>query len=270
MKDKRILVTGGAGSIGSELVRQLVIDNEVFIFDIDETRTFDLWEELSQKGHHVTYRIGNIRDEGLVRRMLFDYNPDIIFHAAAYKHVSPMEKYPMEAVYTNIVGTWNIVSNFTGKLINISTDKVINADCIMGITKKLAEKIVKNAWGISVRFGNVLGSRGSVIPLWQGQMDRGEPLTITDERMERYFMTIPQACELVIKAAEIGEPGQILIMDMGKPVKILDLAKEIIQKSGKDIGIKVIGIRAGETLSEKLMTEEEEKRAIKKDNFWII
>jgi FlaA1/EpsC-like NDP-sugar epimerase len=270
IKGKRILVTGGAGSIGSEIVRQLVPDNFVIIFDIDETRTFDLWEELEQAGYNVDYVVNDIRNEDFVKRTLKEYKPDIIFHAAAYKHVSPMERYPMEAVKTNVIGTYNLLSNFGGKFINISTDKVINADCIMGITKKLAEKMVKNAYGVSVRFGNVLGSRGSVIPIWQGQVDRGEALTITDDRMERFFMTIPQAVELVIKAAEVGKPGQILIMDMGKQIKILDLAKEIIAKSGKDIKIKNIGIRPGETLSEKLMTSAEEAMATKKGKFWIL
>jgi FlaA1/EpsC-like NDP-sugar epimerase len=269
-KKEKIVCFGGAGSIGSELVRQLVVDNEVLIFDIDETRTFDLWEELERKGHDVYYRIGDVRDEVIVKKVIDTFKPDIIFHASAYKHVSPMELYPMEAIKTNIIGAYNIINNFKGKIVNISTDKVINANCIMGATKKVAEIMVRNAGGISVRFGNVLGSRGSVIPIWQRQVDNDEPITITDERMERYMMTIPQACELVIKASEIGKPGQILIMDMGKQVKILDLAKEIIEKSGKDIKIKNIGIRPGETLSEKLMTEDEEARAVKIDKFYII
>lgn len=271
--NKRIIVTGGAGSIGSELVRQLVIDNTVFIFDIDETRTFDLYEELEQKKFDVHYRIGDIRDRELVREIVYSFKPDIIFQAAAYKHVTPMEHFPKEAIQTNILGTSNIldaIRSLTIKLVNISTDKVINANCIMGATKKVAELMVKNAGGISVRFGNVLGSRGSVIPIWQSQVDRGEPLTITDKRMERYFMSIPQACELVIKAAEIGKSGQILILDMGKPIKLIDLAQEIIQRSGKDIPIKTIGIRPGETLSEKLMTSEEEERAKKIDNYFVI
>lgn len=266
----RIIVFGGAGSIGSELVRQLSKKNFVVIFDIDETRTYDLYEELLQKKHNVEYIIGDIRNEESVKRIIENVEPHLIFQCAARKHVSPMEKYPIEAVDVNIGGIWNIINNYKGKLINISTDKVINGESIMGLTKKIAEKMVKNAGGISVRFGNVLGSRGSVIPIWQSQVDRNEPLTITDERMERYMMTIPESVELIIKASKIGKAGQILILDMGKQIRILDLAKEIIIKSGKDIGIKNIGIRPGETLDEKLMTSEEELRAVKKGKYWII
>ena len=200
--------------------------------------------------------------------------PTYIFHAAALKHVTPSEWYPMEYVKTNILGTQNVI-NFAKSFgcvffVNISTDKVVNAESIMGITKKVAEKMVKNAGYISVRFGNVMGSRGSVLPIWQKQVEQGKPITVTDERMERYMMTIPQACELVIQAATYDNFGKVLVLDMGKHVNILQLAKEIIQKSGRDIEIKTIGMRKGETLSEKLMTEEEEKSAKKEDNYWIL
>ncbi len=274
LQGKRILITGAAGSIGSELVRQLAVDKEVYLFDFNETGVFDLYEELDLKGHKVQYGIGNIRDIESVRAAFRSFRPQIVFHAAAYKHVTPMEKHPEEAVRTNIDGTRNIIETckewLVEQMVYISTDKVIHANSVMGATKKVGEIMTRNAGYIAVRFGNVLGSRGSVIPIWQGQVDRGEPITITHPNMERYFMTIPDAVKLVIEAAENGEPGTTMIMDMGKPVRILDLAKEIIKKSEKDIEIKEIGIRPGETMNEKLMTEEEEKVAIKKGKFWVI
>lgn len=273
LKNKRILCTGGAGSIGSELVRQLAVDNKVFILDIDETKTFDLAEELTQDGHWVHYRVGDIRNKETVKDVFSDFKPEIVFHAAAYKHVTPNELYPEEAIYTNIIGLLNVLKaaknlECVKKFVFISSDKAVNANSVMGATKRVGEIMVKNAGFTVVRFGNVLGSRGSVIPLWQNQIDRGKPITVTDKRMERYFMTIQQACELVIKACEQGEGGEIIILDMGKPINILELAKKII--TGRDIPIKMIGIRKGETLSEALMSEEEEKIAVKKDNFFII
>jgi len=271
---RRILITGGAGSIGSELVRQLAPKNKIFILDFNETGAFDLTEELKQKGYWVHCRVGDFRDEKTVEDVFSDFKPQEVYHAGAYKHVTPMEWYPIEAIQTNIIGTYNIIQackrHGVKKMVYISTDKVIHSDSVMGATKKVGEIMTKNAGYVAVRFGNVLGSRGSVIPIWQAQVDRGEPITITHPDMERYFMTIPQACELVIKAGTIGKPGQILIMDMGKPIKILDLAKDIIQRSGKDIKIKTIGVRPGETMTEKLMTEEEEKRAVKQNKFYII
>jgi len=275
VKNKRILVVGGGGSIGSELVRQLCIKNKIFILDNNETATFDLAEELTIKGYWVNYRVGDIRNKGTVADVFSDFKPQMVFHAAAYKHVTPMEVYPEEAVETNIIGTLNVLKESKRwecleKFVFISTDKAIHSNSVMGATKKVGEIMVKNGGGIVVRFGNVLGSRGSVIPLWQAQIDRGEPLTVTDLDMERYFMTIPEAVELVIEAAEQGKGGEIFIMDMGKPIKIIDLAKRIIKETQYSKGIKMIGIRPGETLTEKLMTSEEEKVAIKKGKFWII
>lgn len=274
MVNKRILITGGGGSIGSELVRQLAPKNKIFILDYNETASFDLTEELNLKGYKVFCRVGDVRDYKTVEDVFSDFKPEIIFHAAALKHVTPNEQYPIEAINTNILGTYNVIHCAkrygVKKLVYVSTDKVIHANSIMGATKKVGEIMAKNSGYIAVRFGNVLGSRGSVIPIWQQQADKGEPLTITHPDMKRYFMTIPQACELVIKACEIGKPGQIMILDMGKPIKILDLAKEIIKKSGKNLKLKMIGVRPGETMDEKLMTHEEELRAKKVEQFWII
>ncbi len=271
IKNKRILVTGGAGSIGSELVRQLAPKNKVYIFDNNETGMFDLLEELKQKGYDVQGRVGDIRDLQTVREVFNQFSPGMVFHAAALKHVTPGEWNPDEYIKTNSFGTWNVIQCCDkAELIYISTDKVIHSNSIMGITKRLGEVMVKNAGGVCVRFGNVLGSRGSVIPLWQAQIDRGEPLKITDERMERYFMTIPDACELVIEAAETAHAGEIMILDMGKPVKIIDVARKIIEDIKYDKGIEVIGIRPGETLGERLMTTEEELRAIKRGKFYVI
>ena len=272
IKGKRILCTGGAGSIGSELVRQLAPRNKVFILDISEN-AYGLSQELSQKGYWVKPRVGDVRDKDTVRDLFEDFKPEIVFNAAAYKEVSPMETYPEEAVRTNILGTLNVLHEARRyeclqKFVNISTDKVVNAKSIMGITKKVAEIIVKNAGGVSVRFGNVMGSRGSLTQIWQKQHENNEPLTVTDERMSRFMMTIPEAVELVIKAAEDGKPGEIYCLEMGQRWNILELAKEITKKTGQDI--KTIGIRPGETLDEKLMSYEELETAVKKDKFLII
>lgn len=271
MKGKRILITGVAGSIGSELMRQLSERNKVYGIDINETGLFDLITDYGIAG-----RVGNIRDPDTVRDVFSDFKPQAVFHAAAYKHVTPMEWTPMEAIQTNIVGLQNVLHYAkvypVEKFVFISTDKAINPNSVMGATKRLGEIMTKNQGKgfVVVRFGNVLGSRGSVIPIWQRQIDRGEPITVTDTDMERYFMTIEEAVYLVIQASRIGKGGEIIILDMGKQVKILDLAKKIIEDSRKDIPIKIIGRRPGEMLTEKLMLEEESARAIKKNGFYII
>src|SRR3990167_5071258 len=273
---KRILITGGVGSIGEELTRQLCLKNKVYIVDQNETGVVDLTEELKLKGHWVEGRVGNIKDMETVRDVFSDFKPQYVFHAAALKHVSPAESFPLEYIKTNILGTYNLIHTArnwecTEKFVFISTDKVIHGNSIMGATKRVGEIMTVNQGKgfMAVRFGNVLGSRGSVIPLWQASINRGEPLNVTHKDMTRFFMTIPEAVELVIEAAEIGKPGSIMIMDMGQPVNILELAKEIIKDSGKDVGIRMIGTRPGETLDEKLMTIEEEKYAKKVGKFWI-
>lgn len=272
IEGQKILITGCAGSIGSELARQLVGKNEIYGIDIAETPFFDLVEELGIKG-----RVGDIADPRVFEDMVQDFGfPNLIFHAAAKKHVTPMELNPEEAVHANIGGTLNVLrfaKKKPIKVIFISTDKAATADTIMGCSKRFCEIMVRNAGHVSVRFGNVLGSQGSVLPLWQRQIDQGRAVTVTDERMERFFMTIEEACNLVITAAERGNGGEIFILDMGKPIRILDLAKRIIAESRKDVPIEVIGIRPGEQLSEILMTPAEEARASREfesDRFFII
>ena len=272
LRNKRILISGGAGSIGSELVRQLAPKNKIFILDISE-RAFVLSQELKQQGHWVEARIGDVRNMDTVQDLFEDFKPQYVFHTAALKHVSPHEHYPIEAIMTNAVGTYNVLHQAKRyecleKFVYISTDKVVNANSIMGITKKVGEIMVKNQGGIVVRFGNVMGSDGSVIPIWQKQINEGKELTITDHRMERFMMTIPDAVGLVIKACEDGKGGEIFIMDMGKRVNVLELAKGIVKEIAT--GIKDIGIREGETLFEEIMTLEERQRAVKQGNFFVL
>lgn len=268
MENKTIFITGMAGSIGSELARQLVPKNRVYGIDIDETRLFDLVEELRLEGYDIRGKVVDVRQKNLAVSLAID----IIFHCAARKHVSPMEETPMEAVSVNIEGTYNMlqyVPKWNVKtFVNISTDKVVNAENIMGVTKKVAEIMVRNAQQTSVRFGNVMGSRGSVIPIWQKQMDDGKPLTVTDPQMERYLMTLEEACSLVIAVAQMNDvAGKVVCLDMGPRENILALAKKIL---GKEDGIRIIGRRPGEQFIERLMTEDEEKRAKKLGKFWIL
>ena len=260
IKNKQILVTGGAGSIGSELVRQLCKENAVYFIDNNETSLFDLYEDLKQSGFTVYARVGDIRDSKIFEEIYAEFRPDLLYHSAALKHVTPSSWSPEEYISTNITGTLNVLKfamKYKIRVINISTDKVVHSNSVMGATKKVAEIMTRDAHQVSVRFGNVMGSRGSVLSIWQKQIEEGRPLTVTDERMTRYMMTIPQACGLVIKAAEIGKDGEIFILKMGEQVNVLSLAHEILKKSGKDVGIKMIGSRPGETLDEKLYTQEE-------------
>lgn len=266
----RILVTGGAGSIGSELVRQLAPKHKVFILDNNETGCFDLQEELQHKGQWVYGRHGDVRDMETVHDVFSDFKPQIVIHAAALKHVKPNETYPIEAIQTNVIGTYNVLQqakNFkVKKFVFISTDKVVNANSVMGQTKRLGETMVRNAGYTAVRFGNVMGSRGSVLPFWAEQVKRGDPITITDKRMMRYFMSIPQACSLVIEAMKQAKNGALYILDMGKLKNIMEVKEQLYPK----YPVKFIGIRPGETLDEKLMTEEEKLKAKKKGKFYVI
>jgi len=278
IRNKRITICGGAGSIGEVLTRQLAPNNKIFIFDTNETRTFNLREELQEKGYWVHSKTGDIRDVHSIRDVFEDFKPQIVVNAAALKHVTPNEEYPDEAIQTNILGTQNLIHESKRwecleKFLQISTDKVVNAECIMGITKLCAEGLVKRAGKqfASVRFGNVMASNGSVLEIWERQFKEGNPLTLTHPDMERYMMTIPEACVLIQKSIEEGKNGEVWVMDMGERIKMGDLCRMFLVTKGKpDYPIKIIGLRRGEVMKEYLMTSEEKSRAVKKGNFWIL
>ena len=274
LKGKTILVTGGAGSIGSEIVRQICrYDYEsLLILDQAESGLYDLQQELKQNGfHNFIPVVGDVRDKNRTNVLFQDFKPDIVFHAAAYKHVPLMEYNPYEAIKVNIAGTKVIadlaVEHNVEKFVFISTDKAVNPTNIMGATKRIAEMYITclnqttKTRFITTRFGNVLGSNGSVIPLFKRQIEKGGPLTVTHRDITRYFMTIPEASQLVMEAGVMGEGGELFIFDMGESVKIFDLAKNMIQLSGlqypDDIDIKVTGLRPGEKLYEELLANGE-------------
>mgnify|MGYP000640651928 FL=1 len=275
VKDKVIMVTGGGGSIGSELCRQLVSHKpkQLIIFDIYENNAYDIQQELkiNYPDANVVTLIGSIRNVSRLESVFAQYKPDIVYHAAAHKHVPLMEVSPDEAVKNNVVGTWNVarMADKYGvkKFVMISTDKAVNPTNVMGATKRICEMIVQTYNGISktdfvaVRFGNVLGSNGSVIPLFKRQIEAGGPVTVTDPNIIRYFMTIPEAVSLVLQAGAYAKGGEIFILDMGEPVKIDDLAKNLIRLSGYTLGvdmeIKYTGLRPGEKLYEELLMKEE-------------
>lgn len=275
VKDKVIMVTGGGGSIGSELCRQLVSHKpkQLIIFDIYENNAYDIQQELkiNYPDANVVTLIGSIRNVSRLESVFAQYKPDIVYHAAAHKHVPLMEVSPDEAVKNNVVGTWNVarMADKYGvkKFVMISTDKAVNPTNVMGATKRICEMIVQMYNEISktdfvaVRFGNVLGSNGSVIPLFKRQIEAGGPVTVTDPNIIRYFMTIPEAVSLVLQAGAYAKGGEIFILDMGEPVKIDDLAKNLIRLSGYTLGvnmeIKYTGLRPGEKLYEELLMKEE-------------
>lgn len=275
LKGKIILVTGAAGSIGSGMVRQIskYYPAKLILLDQAESPSYDLQNELLSENNNLDFEvvIGDIRNYERMKNVFQTYAPNYVFHAAAYKHVPLMENNPSEALLTNIQGTKNLVdlslSMDVLKFVMISTDKAVNPTNVMGASKRIAEIYAQNANSIgstkfvTTRFGNVLGSNGSVIPLFQRQIDQGGPITVTDERVTRFFMTIPEACQLVLEAGTMGEGGEIFVFDMGESVKIIDLAKKMIRLSGlelgKDIQIKITGLRPGEKLYEELLAKEE-------------
>ena len=272
---KRVLVTGAGGSIGSELVRNcLTFDPDLLILlDQSEHNLFKIERECEGSKHPVSFQpiLGDIRDKTLLQRVFSSFNPDVVFHAAAYKHVPMQEDHPWEAILTNIQGTLNLIDAAEDYNVNrfvlVSTDKAVNPTNIMGATKRVAEKLIQsksidsNVKFMAVRFGNVIGSSGSVIPTFQEQIRNGGPITITNPNMQRYFMSISEAAQLILQAGAMGAGGEIYVLDMGKPVNIQNIAYELIRLSGlepeTDIGIEYIGMRPGEKMYEELQTHEE-------------
>ncbi|WP_026896128.1 nucleoside-diphosphate sugar epimerase/dehydratase [Clostridiisalibacter paucivorans] len=276
LKGKKVMVTGGGGSIGSELCRQIAKFNpsELAILDIYENNAYDIQNELkSIYGDGLTLKtiIGSIRDKKRIDQIIKDIRPDVIFNAAAHKHVPLMEDNPKEAIKNNVFGTLNLAQSAdrygVKKFVMISTDKAVNPTNIMGASKRICEMIIQSMDKVSdtefvaVRFGNVLGSNGSVIPLFKRQIANGGPVTVTHEEVIRYFMTIPEASQLVIQAGAMAKGGEVFVLDMGEPVKIIDLARDLIRLSGfepeVDIPIEIVGLRPGEKLFEELLLDEE-------------
>ena len=277
VKDRKILVTGAGGSIGSEIVRQVSrFEPEcIVLLGRGENSIYHIVREMKADFPHIRIhiKIADVRDIDTMEKIFEEIKPEVIFHAAAHKHVPLMEKNPAQAIFNNVGGTKNLTDlalEFNVKyFVNISTDKAVNPTSVMGASKRIAEQVVQNAaakagedqYFVSVRFGNVLGSRGSVIPIFREQIRNGGPITITHPDMIRYFMTIPEASQLVLQAGALNRNGSVFVLDMGSPVRILDMAKDLIKLSGlepdKDIKIKFTGIRPGEKLYEELLTSEE-------------
>lgn len=287
IEGKNILVTGGGGSIGSELCRQIARfkPRKLVIFDIYENNAYDIQNELLRryKDLNLGVIIGSIRDKKRINEIIEKEKPDVIFHAAAHKHVPLMESNPREAIKNNVFGTLNLAQAAdrygVKRFVMISTDKAVNPTNVMGATKRICEMIIQSMNEISktefvaVRFGNVLGSNGSVIPLFKKQIEEGGPVTVTHPDVVRYFMTIPEAAQLVIQAGAMANGGEIFILDMGEPVKIIDLAKDLIRFSGfepnVDIPIKITGLRPGEKLFEELLLDEEGIKGTKHNKIYI-
>ena len=294
LEGKIILVTGAGGSIGSEIVRQVLLFNpkKIIILDQAETPLHSLSLQILEQNHEVEVFnvIADVRDYEGLDKIFKNYNPDVVYHAAAYKHVPMMEENPSQAILTNVLGTKNVadLSNKynVDRFVMISTDKAVNPSSIMGASKRIAEMYVQSKHFkhkknnterftkfITTRFGNVLGSNGSVVPLFTKQIQEGGPITITHPEIIRYFMTIPEACQLVLEACSMGNGGEVYIFDMGKPVKIIDLAKKMIRLAGfirdKDVKIKIDGLRPGEKLYEELLNDSAKNLATHHEKIMI-
>lgn len=290
LRNASVLITGAGGSIGSEIAMQVCAfqPQKVILFDTDETDLHNMHLKLMRVFPHLKEKLffvtGDIRDEQRIDEVFKTFRPQLVFHAAAYKHVPMMEYNPKEAVKVNMLGTYLLarasVKYGVKKFVMISTDKAVMPTSVMGATKRMAEYICKafngssgNTEFISVRFGNVLGSRGSVLPLFLDQLKYGGPLTVTHRDMRRYFMTVPEAVSLVLQASVIGKAGDVLVLDMGEPVKIVELAEELIKIHGmepyKDVDIEFIGLRPGEKLFEEILTAEEGTVASKHERIFI-
>lgn len=277
LKGKRVLVSGAGGSIGSEIVRQVAkyYPLEIILLGRGENTIHELVKETERSLAYlkITPKIADVRDSDTLYKIFSDTQPEVVFHAAAHKHVYLMESNPHQAILNNVVGTKILtelcLTHQVKTFVNISTDKAINPTSVMGASKRIAEYVVQNAATkaapdqtfVSVRFGNVLGSRGSVVPIFQDQIARGGPVTVTHPEMKRYFMTIPEASQLVLQAGAMNMNGSVFVLDMGEPVKIVDMASDLIRLSGLepdvDIKIKFTGIKPGEKLFEELLTSEE-------------
>lgn len=287
IKNKTVLVTGGGGSIGSELCRQIVKydPKRLVILDIYENNLYDIEMELRAEYPKLNLEaiVASVRDKARLNNVFETYKPEIVFHAAAHKHVPLMEKSPLEAIHNNVFGTYNVVNCAdeygVEKFVLISTDKAVNPTNIMGASKRVCEMIVqaKNKVSkteyVAVRFGNVLGSNGSVIPLFKKQIERGGPVTVTHKDITRFFMTIPEAVQLILQAVTYAKGGEIFVLDMGEPVKIYDLAVSLIKLLGYepnvDIPIEITGLRPGEKLYEEILMSEEGLTSTKHDNIFI-
>ena len=289
IKGQTILVTGGGGSIGSELCRQIAKFNpsKLIIFDIYENNLYNIEMELKQNHYDEKFEIdaivGSVRDKQKLEQVFKQYNPYLVFHAAAHKHVPLMEVSPLEAIKNNVFGTYNM-ANCADKynvkrFVLISTDKAVNPTNIMGATKRMCEMIIQafnkksKTEFAAVRFGNVLGSNGSVLPLFKKQIANGGPVTVTHRDITRFFMTIPEAVSLVLQAMSYAKGGEVFVLDMGEPVKIYDLAVSLIKLSGLepnvDIEIKITGLRPGEKLYEELLMSEEGLTKTSHDKIFI-
>jgi FlaA1/EpsC-like NDP-sugar epimerase len=270
VRGRRVLVTGAGGSIGSEIARQVsAFDPEsLLVLDNDETHLYDLLATLPRRATSI---LADIRDRVRIEEVVRTHAPHVVFHAAAHKHVPILEEHPQEAFQTNVIGTINVaeaaVAAGTQAFVLISTDKAVHPSSVMGASKRIAEEIVRSLSGrgtvlCSVRFGNVLGSRGSVVPTFMAQIEAGGPVTVTDPDMTRYFMSIPEAVELVLQASSMARGGEVFTLDMGEPIRIIDLAGKLIRLSGRvpgrDVPIEIVGCRPGEKVHEELVEDGED------------